>query len=218
MNPLSVGETTVYIAGPMRGYPRFNFDAFDEAQENLAYLGYSVISPASLDREIGFNPDDANALDSFDNEAAFERDVAAIRECDVIALLPGHEKSIGATAERCIGRWLRKTVVEYVGGPKPFGVCRHGESQSQPAEDILDEAKRLTSGERNNSYGPPQQDFTKTAAMWAAILGIDVDAKEVALCMIALKLSRATWSAKRDNWVDIAGYARCGYMCEREDC
>jgi len=214
--PKGIVKTTVYIAGPMRGYPRFNFDAFDAAQSHLESLGYRVISPAALDREVGFNPDDEDALSTFDNEAAFERDVAAIRECAVVALLPGHGKSIGATAERCIGRWLRKGVVEYAGGPTPFAVCHHGESQTQPDEDVLDEAKRLTSGERNNSYGPPNQDFAKTATMWRVILGVDVEPKDVALCMIALKLSRATWAAKRDNWVDIAGYARCGFQCESE--
>ena len=80
-------------------------------------------------------------------------------------------------------------------------------------EDILDEAKRLTSGDRNNSYGPPAQDFTRTARIWTAILGVDVDAKQVALCMIGLKISRAAWSDKRDHYVDMAGYARCGWQC-----
>ena len=43
---------TVYIAGPMRGYPRFNFDAFDAAAEMLQDT-CDVISPAQLDRDIG---------------------------------------------------------------------------------------------------------------------------------------------------------------------
>ena len=62
--PKGIVKTTVYIAGPMRGYPRFNFDAFDAAQSHLESLGYRVISPAALDREVGFNPDDEDALRS----------------------------------------------------------------------------------------------------------------------------------------------------------
>lgn len=89
-------------------------------------------------------------------------------------------------------------------------------SHPTPTEDVLEEALRITTQDRNNAYGPPSQDFERTAAMWTAILGHPVTAKDVALCMIALKLSRATWSAKRDNWVDIAGYARCGSIVESD--
>lgn len=80
-------------------------------------------------------------------------------------------------------------------------------------ETILDEAKRITAGDRQNAYGPPDQDFARTAAMWSQLLGVDVEARQVALCMIALKLSRETHQRKRDNWVDIAGYAKCGSVC-----
>lgn len=90
----------------------------------------------------------------------------------------------------------------------------------EPIEDILDEAKRLTSGERNNTYGPPTQDFDRTAKMWSAMFGNKLKDGEsfalhdVALAMMALKLSRLTWSPnKRDSWVDCAGYARCGAVC-----
>ena len=34
-----------------------------------------------------------------------------------------------------------------------------------------------------------------------------------AILLAALKLSRETHQRKRDNWVDIAGYARCGSLC-----
>lgn len=82
-----------------------------------------------------------------------------------------------------------------------------------PDEDVLDEAKRITSGDRQNQYGPPDQDFQRTAQMWSALKGVPFEAREVAAFMIALKLSRQTHQNKRDNWVDIAGYARCGSKC-----
>lgn len=88
-------------------------------------------------------------------------------------------------------------------------------------ESILSEAKRLVEGgERNQQYGPPEMDFARIATMVTALLRhklkdgeIVLDA-DVARIMICLKLSRSLWSGKRDNWVDIAGYAACGHRCE----
>jgi hypothetical protein len=47
----------VYLAGPMTGYPRWNFDAFDEAARQLRSDGHDVVSPHELDLERGFDPD-----------------------------------------------------------------------------------------------------------------------------------------------------------------
>ena len=54
---------TVYVAGPMRGKKFFNFPAFDDAKEDLESQGFSVISPADLDRAVGFDPE---ILDGFE--------------------------------------------------------------------------------------------------------------------------------------------------------
>jgi hypothetical protein len=81
---------------------------------------------------------------------------------------------------------------------------------------LLGEAIRLVTGERNNQYGPPTQDFDRTAIMWTAYLNGRriLDAHDVAAMMILLKLSRISWDqTNRDSWVDIAGYAACGYEC-----
>ena len=78
--------------------------------------------------------------------------------------------------------------------------------------NILEEANEITGGERNDSYGHPRTDFDRTAAFWSAIFGFPVTAEQVALCMIALKLSREVHKHKRDNLVDIAGYSRTREM------
>ena len=79
---------------------------------------------------------------------------------------------------------------------------------STAKENILDEAKRLVCGDRQASYGHPWFDFSRTGKMWAAILGIPfISPEQVALCMMAVKISRLCNSMKRDSMVDIAGYA-----------
>jgi hypothetical protein len=86
-------------------------------------------------------------------------------------------------------------------------------------EDILAEASRITRGSRQAQYGPPDQDFRRTAGMWSALFGLKLkdgvtfEPRDVALAMILLKTSRETHQRKRDNWVDIAGYASCGSRC-----
>lgn len=83
---------------------------------------------------------------------------------------------------------------------------------------ILDEAKRITSADRQADYGHPADDFAKTALMWTGILagklrkGAVITAMDVPLCMIAVKLARQVHRHKRDNLVDIAGYARTASM------
>ena len=74
--------------------------------------------------------------------------------------------------------------------------------------NILEEAGRLVAGERQARYGHPAEDFTRTAQIWSAILGVPVSATQVGLCMIGVKLSRETHAHQPDNLVDIAGYAQ----------
>lgn len=74
-------------------------------------------------------------------------------------------------------------------------------------ETILEEAQRLVFGDRQADYGHPIDDFTKTAGMWSAAFGWDVGPEDIPLAMIMVKISREKNRAKRDNAVDIAGYA-----------
>jgi hypothetical protein len=93
----------------------------------------------------------------------------------------------------------------------------------KPPESILAEAQRITGGDRQAQYGPPDQDFRRTAEMWTGLFGdllksgTRFDAFHVALAMILLKTSRQMHQRKRDNWTDIAGYAHCGNICDEQD-
>lgn len=82
-------------------------------------------------------------------------------------------------------------------------------SEVSTVESICQEADRIVAGERRSDYGHPFDNFTHTGALWATILGVDeVTPEQVGLCMIAVKLSRHTHAPKRDNLVDMAGYAK----------
>ena len=75
---------------------------------------------------------------------------------------------------------------------------------------VLSEADELIYGDRNNDYGHPRDDFGRTARIWTAILGTEVNARQVALCLIGVKISRLCQTPDhRDSIVDIAGYAGC---------
>jgi len=76
-------------------------------------------------------------------------------------------------------------------------------------ESILLEADRITSQDRQKDYGHPLDDYRRTAKLWSAVLGVEVTASQAILCMILLKVSRECNKHKRDNLVDVAGYAKC---------
>ncbi len=76
-----------------------------------------------------------------------------------------------------------------------------------PQLSILDEARIIVNGERSRAYGSPAKSFQHIADLWSTILETDISINQVGLCMIAMKLSRETGNHKRDNLVDIAGYA-----------
>ena len=76
-------------------------------------------------------------------------------------------------------------------------------------ESICAEADRLVSGDRQADYGNPFEDFTRTGRIWGALLGLpDIDPAVVGLMMGWVKMSREVHRPKRDNRVDLAGYAK----------
>ena len=80
--------------------------------------------------------------------------------------------------------------------------------------ELLAGAEAAVNGDRNAQYGDPRQDFHRTAIMWSAYLGIQIEMHDVAALMALLKVSRIRWSpTKQDSWLDLAGYAACGWDC-----
>ena len=81
---------------------------------------------------------------------------------------------------------------------------------------VLDEAAEIITGPRREVYGPVDRSFGTVASAWGSILGIEVTPRDVALCMIALKVMRDAHKPGRDNLVDICGYAALADMLGEE--
>jgi nucleoside 2-deoxyribosyltransferase len=103
----------LYLAGPMRGLPAFNFPAFNEAAALLRAAGHEVFSPADRDSHVGFDPTGMAGTDAeldrahFSVREALGADLGWIcAEADAIALLDGWERSLGTAAEVATARAL----------------------------------------------------------------------------------------------------------------
>lgn len=103
----------------------FNFPAFDAGAKELRADGHEVISPAELDRQSGINEHDARLPIDF-LRWAMKRDLAAICECDGIALLPGWEKSSGVAVELALAKLLGLDIIMCIGAKESHAVRENG--------------------------------------------------------------------------------------------
>jgi hypothetical protein len=79
-----------YISGPMTGLPELNFPAFNAAAVSLRARGWEVVNPAELD---------AQDTEPRTWEEYMRRDIVELMRCTHIALLPGWQRSRGASIE-----------------------------------------------------------------------------------------------------------------------
>jgi len=93
-------------------------------------------------------------------------------------------------------------------------VWAEGIAAAEPPLNVLAEAARITSGDRQQAYGHPLDNHSATAEFWTTWLrrryGADMpalDYRDVCQMMIHQKSSRHANNPKRDNLVDQAGYA-----------
>jgi len=77
--------------------------------------------------------------------------------------------------------------------------------------EILERARKIVCGEREQDYGSPEDNFDKIARMWTAYSGVPFNSVDVAMMMALLKIARiSTGTGTEDSFVDLAGYAACG--------
>lgn len=76
--------------------------------------------------------------------------------------------------------------------------------------DILQEAEKIVTGNREQEYGRPEENFRTIAEFWSTYMGITITPKDVGMMMALLKIARIrTGFAKEDSFIDLAGYAAC---------
>lgn len=82
-----------------------------------------------------------------------------------------------------------------------------------PRVEALREAAKIISGDRDLQYGGPEENFTRIAKIWSVIVGTEITPEDVAMMMVGLKLARYASKSgfQPDTWIDIAGYAGCGF-------
>ena len=87
----------IYIAGPMRGLPAFNYPAFRFWAKLHRDVGWEVENPAEIGERYG-TPEQINA-DPAMLAAVMAADLHALETCDAVFLLDGWHKSVGARKE-----------------------------------------------------------------------------------------------------------------------
>lgn len=83
---------------------------------------------------------------------------------------------------------------------------------------VLKTAGDLIDGDRARDYGDAFEMHKRIASGWSHILGVDVKAHEVALCMAWLKISRLVESPSHaDSYVDAVAYMALAAEIEKRD-
>lgn len=190
-------RVVVYVSGPMEGYPGHNFEAFNATALLLRELGYEVVNPA----------ENFDGRTDVARRVALRRDVELMSaDCNAIVFLDGWQNSAGARLEYNIARELEFEFIDLEGDTV---------STVEPVE--LEASRIVRNGERQRNYGHPNQDFSRTAGMWSAFLGVDISMQDVALMMGMLKMSRLkSTPGHRDSNVDLIGYAICYERLDEE--
>jgi Domain of unknown function (DUF6378) len=83
------------------------------------------------------------------------------------------------------------------------------------AEQLLKQAASVVR-DRRRTYGQPRDLFERVAARWSQVLGVRVTGRQVAVCLIDVKVARLTHDPRHlDSITDVAGYA--GILAELLD-
>jgi len=74
-------------------------------------------------------------------------------------------------------------------------------------ENILQEAKELVKGDRQEEYGDKLINHENIAALWSIFLRKKITPHDAAMCMALVKVARLMHARKQDSYIDLAAYA-----------
>ena len=74
-------------------------------------------------------------------------------------------------------------------------------------KSILEEAAEIVTGARQHDYGHARESFAKIATIATVLTGKDLTPQDCCKVLMAVKLTRESFQHKRDNLVDLCGYA-----------
>jgi nucleoside 2-deoxyribosyltransferase len=98
--PLTIN--TCYLAGPMRGYPEYNFPEFHKQAAWLRGKGWKVFSPAERDEADPVLNGQWGITQERGLDYYMQYDLAAVAQTDAVVLMNGWELSQGARLEAMV--------------------------------------------------------------------------------------------------------------------
>jgi hypothetical protein len=192
-------ECRIYIAGPMTGLPDYNYPKFLSVEADLKKMGYKhILNPARI-----ANGETGKCYSYYIRES-----LNLIKNADAVVFLNGWEKSKGANLEHhCSTLMGLKTFDEN------YYSLDHNKKEVDEKEvddrSICEIADHLVSSDRQSTYGHPYDNFKDIGRVWGMILDLpDIDPEKVGLMMAGVKIAREKFLPKRDNLIDLCGYAK----------
>jgi hypothetical protein len=101
----------IYVAGPMQGLPKLNYPLFMDVAAKLRAEGHEVKNPA--EHPITDEESAAGEVTLERHCALMRRDIEWVLEVEAICLLPGWQRSSGASIELSVGRAIGLRVYEW---------------------------------------------------------------------------------------------------------
>lgn len=74
-------------------------------------------------------------------------------------------------------------------------------------KSILSEAEEIVNGSRHSDYGDARESFSRIATIASVMTGKELAPEDCCAVLMAVKLVRESFNHKRDNLVDLCGYA-----------
>lgn len=146
-----------------------------------------------------------------------ERKIGEVFECDGNKL-----RVIEALFDSCDGCYFNGKVCQEATILKIIGNCgcivprkdkiniifkEVTDMNEENEQSILSEAEEIVNGSRHSDYGDAKESFSRIATIASVMTGKELSPDDCCAVMMAVKLVRESFNHKRDNLVDLCGYA-----------